>query len=232
MLQIRKSLDRGAADHGWLKSFHSFSFAEYYDPRFMGFRSLRVINEDYIDAGSGFPTHGHKDMEIITYVIKGSLSHKDTLGNSTSIMPGEVQRMSAGTGIMHSEHNHESSGQTHLLQIWIKPDLAGHIPSYGQKDFSDEYKKNQLVLVISSDGRDGSISIHQDACMYVGKFTTEKKLDFSIQTNRHVWIQLIHGTLIVNNIALSSGDAILASDELKLEILAHQNSEFLLFDLA
>lgn len=231
MIKIRKSSERGYANHGWLKSFHSFSFASYYDPNHMHFGNLRVINEDFIAAGAGFGKHPHNNMEIITYVISGALSHQDSMGNSSTILPGEVQIMSAGTGVFHSEFNHEKNGETHLLQIWILPKLKNIEPRYGQKSFTKDFEKNDLVLVVSGSGRDGSIQINQDAEIFVGKFAAEKNFEFALKKDRKIWIQMIAGKISVNGSALENGDAVAISDESTLKISAQKNSEFLLFDL-
>ncbi len=231
MIKIRKSLARGHANHGWLKSFHSFSFASYYDPNHMHFGNLRVINEDFIAAGAGFGKHPHDNMEIITYVISGALSHQDSMGNSSTILPGEVQIMSAGTGVYHSEFNHEKNSETHLLQIWILPKLKNIAPRYDQKSFAKDFQKNDLVLVVSGSGRDDSIQINQDADIFVGKFSSGKNFDFAIKEGRKIWIQMIAGKISVNGSELEIGDAAAISNESNLKILAQQGSEFLLFDL-
>ncbi len=233
MIQIRKSNERGSFDHGWLRTSHTFSFSDYHDPKFMGFRALRVINDDYIGADEGFPTHGHRDMEIITYVIEGALAHKDTLGNQAVIYPGEVQYMAAGTGIQHSEFNHLKEQETHLHQIWIIPDRAGHAPRYGQKSFVPQLKEKNFVLTISPDGRDESIAIHQDAFMYVGKPKKNEVVEYELSSKRFAWIQIIKGTLNLNgNIDLKAGDGAAISNETVLKLLAMDQAEFLLFDLA
>lgn len=232
MLQLRKSEERGQAHHGWLKSQHTFSFAEYYDPDFMGFRSLRVINEDYIAGGKGFGTHPHRDMEIITYVVKGALEHQDSMGTKAVIRPGEVQHMSAGTGIMHSEYNAHPTDEVHLLQIWIQPQARGGTPRYGQKSFESELNSKKLVLVASQDGRDGSIPINQDADMFISRLKDGDTLDYKIRTRRGVWLQLIKGQIEANGKELFAGDALSFEIEDALQIKAHDNSEFILFDLA
>jgi hypothetical protein len=231
MIKIRKSSARGAANHGWLKSFHTFSFANYYDPNHMHFGNLRVINEDYIAAGAGFGKHPHDNMEIVTYVISGSLSHQDSMGNSSTILPGEVQIMSAGTGVFHSEFNHEKNRETHLLQIWILPKVKEIAPRYDQKSFVDDFKKSDFVLVVSGSGRDGSIQINQDAEIFVGKFPAQKNLDFAIKKDRKIWIQIVSGKISVNDQVLENGDAAAIKDESEIKIKAEENSEFLLFDL-
>ncbi|MGE3609497.1 MAG: pirin family protein [Bacteriovoracaceae bacterium] len=231
MLQIRKSNERGHANHGWLKSQHTFSFADYYDPKHMGFKSLRVINEDYIAVDSGFGFHPHRDMEIITYVVHGALEHKDSMGNTAIVKPGEVQRMSAGKGVVHSEYNSGTSEETHLFQIWILPNELGGQPGYDQKSFESELSSNKLVHVVSKDGSNGTISIKQDADMYISKLKTSEDLVFKIRPGRGVWIQVINGKLDINDSIIQKGDALSAINEETLKIQALENSEFILFDL-
>lgn len=231
VIQIRRSQERGHANHGWLDSFHTFSFANYYDPQFMGFRDLRVINEDRIAAGSGFGTHPHKDMEIITYVIEGALAHKDSMGNSTDIHAGEVQRMSAGTGVQHSEHNPKVDQLCHLLQIWIMPQARGIEPSYGQKSFADQLSAADLTLVISRDGREGSITINQDVNLYVGKWEGGRSVEFSLDPRRYAWLQVIAGDLSLNGETLHSGDGAAVASESVLKLDSRGPVHFLLFDL-
>jgi redox-sensitive bicupin YhaK (pirin superfamily) len=230
VIKIRRAQDRGQANHGWLKSAHTFSFADYFDPQFMGFGNLRVINEDYVAANSGFPTHGHKDMEIVTYVTEGILEHKDTLGNSEQIKPGELQRMSAGTGIRHSEYNPSTNQTTRLFQIWILPDKPNYPPSYEQKDFSAEFAKESIKLVVSNDGRLGSLKINQNVDLYIGK---SSKIDykFEIQKNRKIWLQMIAGTLSVNDVLVTESDALAIESEALLHLKSDQPNEFMLFDL-
>jgi len=232
MIKLRKSEDRGMADHGWLKSQHTFSFAEYFDRSHMGFKNLRVINEDKIAGGKGFGTHPHRDMEIISYVITGALEHQDSMGNKAVILPGEVQRMSAGTGITHSEYNKELTLETHFFQIWIIPQSTGTVPSYGQKSFEQELRNNELVLVISSDARNGSIGINQDADIYISRPKTNDQIKFKNKPGRGVWVQVIKGQLIINENHLNAGDALAEDQENELTITANADSEFLLFDLA
>jgi redox-sensitive bicupin YhaK (pirin superfamily) len=232
MLQVRKSQERGLANHGWLKSRHTFSFADYYDPKFMGFKSLRVINEDRISGGSGFGKHPHRDMEIISYVVKGALEHQDTMGNLAVIRPGEVQKLSAGTGMMHSEQNKSESDETHFFQIWISPNKTGLAPSYGQKSFENQLKNQKLVLAISQDGRDGSIAIQQDADIHLSKLKALDQIEFQVRKNRGAWIQVIDGKLSINDISLSAGDAISMDSEGILKIAALEASEIMIFDLA
>lgn len=231
MKAVLRSNQRGYFDHGWLKSHHSFSFAEYHNPQMMGFRDLRVINEDVIVGGAGFPTHGHRDMEIITYVTQGVLEHRDSLGNSSLIKPGEVQRMSAGAGIRHSEFNHLKDADTKLLQIWILPEKLGLDAGYGQKSFTESLRQKNFILVASRDAREGSISLQQDVNLYVGKFESDKNIEFPIPLGRHVWLQVISGPLQVAGETLQSGDALAVSEEPVLQLQAKQGTEFLLFDL-
>ncbi|MFM2275155.1 MAG: hypothetical protein RL211_1027 [Pseudomonadota bacterium] len=232
MLTLRKSNDRGHADHGWLKSFHSFSFAGYYDPRHMGFGNLRVINEDWIAAGKGFGTHGHRDMEIVTYVLNGSLAHKDSMGNVKAIPPGDVQRMSAGTGVQHSEFNHAPNGTTHLLQIWIEPNVTGIMPSYEQKTFANAEKQGNLRLVASSDGAQGSVTIHADARLYAGLFDGDQAAELALDPKRKSYVHLVHGELEVNGQMLTTGDAALLDGETQVSLKNGKNAEVLVFDLA
>lgn len=231
MIAVRRSEERGRANHGWLDSHFTFSFAEYYDPRFMGFRDLRVINEDRIAGGQGFPTHPHSDMEIITYVVSGVLEHRDTLGNIARIKPGEVQRMSAGTGIRHSEFNAQPEQETHLLQIWILPDKRGYAPSYGQKDFSAALVARDLTLTVSRAGREGSIAVNQDVDLYVAKWQEARRLDYKIRAGRGIWLQLVGGELTVAGQTIRAGDGIAANEEAELLIQSSGAAEFLLFDL-
>ena len=231
MIKIRRSKERGHANHGWLDTRFSFSFADYYDPQFMGFRDLRVINEDYIEADQGFPKHGHRDMEIITYVISGELSHRDSMGNGETIRPGEVQRMTAGTGVLHSEYSSPTE-QTHLLQIWILPEKNRLTPSYEQKLFPPEEKQGKLRLVASRGGDDGSIHINQDVKLYASILKEGETVTTELGVDRHAWIQLISGSLDVNGTTLDAGDGASISDETAVKIRAYEdNSEFLLFDL-
>ncbi|MBT9507137.1 pirin family protein [Rhodoferax sp.] len=231
MLTLRRSQERGYADHGWLKSFHSFSFAGYYDPQHMGFANLRVINEDWIAAGKGFGTHGHRDMEIITYVVNGSLAHKDSMGNVKSIPPGDVQRMSAGTGVQHSEFNHAPNETTHLLQIWIEPNVTGITPSYEQKTFADAEKRGTLRLVASPDGAQGSVTIHADARLYAGLLDGEQKVDLALNPARKRYVHLVRGSLEVNGAVLAAGDAALIENESQLRLTHGKDAEVLVFDL-
>lgn len=230
--QIRRSEERGHAHHGWLNSQHTFSFAGYYDPRHMGFRSLRVINEDRIEGGTGFGKHPHKDMEIISYVVKGALQHEDSMGTKAIIKPGEVQRMTAGTGILHAEMNAMPDDTTHFFQIWIMPKKSGDAPGYGQKSFAKELETQKMTLVLSEDARDGSIGIKQDADLYLSRLKPLEKVDFSLREGRGAWIQLVHGEVKLNGETLKSGDAAAIEGIKDLHFEATKDSEFMLFDLA
>ena len=232
MIAIRKSEARGHANHGWLDSYHTFSFANYYDPNYMKFRSLRVINEDIINPGKGFGTHGHQDMEIITYVLEGALEHKDSLGTGAVIKPGEVQRMSAGTGIQHSEFNHSQTDQVHLLQIWLLPDTHGLLPSYEQRDFPVAERHGKLRLVAARDARDGAVKIHQDVDLYAAILDKNSRVSHALQSNRHAWVQVARGSVLLNGLALEKGDGAAVSDESELVVEATEDAEILLFDLA
>mgnify|MGYP001202640932 CR=1 FL=1 len=232
MLTLRKSNDRGHADHGWLKSFHSFSFAGYYDPQHMGFGNLRVINEDRIAPGTGFGTHGHRDMEIISYVLSGELAHKDTMGNVKGIPPGDVQRMSAGRGVQHSEFNHAPNDPTHFLQIWIEPNVTGIEPSYEQKTFADAEKQGNLRLVASNDGAQGSVTIHADARLYAGLFDGDQTAELTLDPKRKSYVHLVHGELQVNGQMLTTGDAAMLDGENQVSLTNGKNAEVLVFDLA
>ena len=232
MISIRRSAERGGGDFGWLNTRHSFSFDRYYDPRFMGFRSLRVINEDVVQPGEGFPTHPHKDMEIITYLLEGALEHKDSLGTGSVIRPGDGQRMSAGTGIRHSEFNHSKTESAHLLQIWILPDHSGHTPGYEQRQFPVDEKKGKLRLIASPDGKDGSVTIHQDAKLYASLLAPGQEVTYELGKGRYAWLQVAKGGVELNGKALSQGDGAAVSDESQVSIKGTQDSEILLFDLA
>ena len=232
MLRIRKSKERGYADHGWLKSLHSFSFANYYDPQHMGWGNLRVINEDWIAPGKGFGTHGHRDMEIVTYVLTGSLAHKDSMGNVKAIPPGDVQRMSAGTGVQHSEFNHAANETTHLLQIWIEPNVNGIDPSYEQRTFSAVEKRGALRLVASGDGAQGSVTIRADARLYAGLFDGAEMATLPFVPARKGYVHLVRGELEVNGVALAVGDAALIEGESALILKHGKDAEVLVFDLA
>ena len=231
MIRLRAAAERGHFNHGWLDTWHSFSFAEYHDPAHMHWGPLRVINDDRITAGSGFGTHGHRDMEIVTYVLQGSLSHKDSMGNQSTIVPGEVQRMSAGTGVQHSEFNQDAAGKTQLLQIWIMPATAGMPPSYEQKGYSDAEKRGQLRLVVSPDGRNGSVTIQQDASMYAGLFDGAERAVLPIAAGRLAYAHVARGAAVINGKALQAGDALLYSNENEVSISDGTAAEVLVFDL-
>lgn len=232
MLQLKKSEDRGKGEQGWLKSYFSFSFAEYRDPKAMGFRALRVINEDRIAPSSGFPMHPHRDMEIISYVVSGALEHRDSHGHSGVIKPGEVQRMSAGSGVRHSELNPSPDEEAHLIQIWILPREGGGDFSYAQRNFEAELERGNLVLAVSGNGRDGSISIRQDADLYVARPKAGSEARFPLRPGRYAWLQVVKGRLDVQGHSLAAGDALFGGEEGELLIRATESSEFLLFDLA
>lgn len=234
MITIRPSEERGHANHGWLDTHYSFSFSDYYDPKHMGFRDLRVINEDRVSAGRGFGMHPHRDMEILTYIIDGELSHRDSMGRGATIKQNDVQRMSAGTGVMHSEVN-QSKAPVHLLQIWLLPEAEGLKPSYEDRTFSREEKQNQLRLIASHDGRDGSTTINQDASVYASLLDSGKSVELELKSKRHAWVQLISGELDVNGSKLEKGDGAAISGENKLRIAntgGNGAAEFLVFDLA
>ena len=232
MITARKSQDRGYADHGWLKTHHSFSFADYYDPAFMGWGNLRVINDDLIAPGTGFGKHGHRDMEIISYVLSGELAHQDSMGNVETIPPGDVQRMSAGSGIMHSEFNHAKNEITHLLQIWIEPAKTGITPGYEQKTIPAEQKRGQLRLVASPDGAQDSVTIHTDAKLYAGLFNDDESATLAIDPQRKAYVHLALGTLEVNGHHLEAGDALMLENEREITIASGKAAEVLVFDLA
>lgn len=232
MMELRRSQERGYADHGWLKSYHSFSFADYYDPKFMNFGPLRVINEDRIAAGMGFGTHGHQNMEIISYVLDGALAHKDSMGNGSSIRPGDVQRMSAGTGVMHSEFNHARDQTTHFLQIWIQPNQFGIPPSYEEKHFDEAEKRGKLRVVASPDARDGSVKLHADATIYAGLFDGTETATLSIPAGRRAYVHVARGSLTVNGQQLVAGDALKLIDVDAVSLSGGEGAEVLVFDLA
>lgn len=231
MITPRRSLERGHADHGWLDSYHSFSFADYHDPAHMGWGNLRVVNEDRIAPGTGFGTHGHRDMEIISYVLEGELAHKDSIGNGAAIRPGEVQRMSAGRGILHSEYNHAPQRTTHFLQIWILPNMQGVAPGYEQKDFPVEEKRGRLRLVASPDGRDGSVTLHADAAMYVGLFDGSETAELALDAQRKAYVHVARGEVSVNGLTLSAGDGAKLQGESSLKIDGGRQAEVIVFDL-
>jgi redox-sensitive bicupin YhaK (pirin superfamily) len=231
MIEIRKSDDRGLADHGWLKSRHSFSFAGYFDPQHVEFGVLRVINEDRVAAGGGFGTHPHRDMEIISYVLAGELGHRDSMGNGSVIVPGDVQRMSAGTGVFHSEMNPSPTTPVHFLQIWIHPDQLGVTPGYEQKHFTDEEKRGRLRLIVSGDGAEGSVRIHQDARLYAGLFDGEESTTLEVAAGRRIYVHLVRGELTANDTVLTGGDALKLTDVTTLTLRAGHDAEVLVFDL-
>jgi redox-sensitive bicupin YhaK (pirin superfamily) len=231
MNTLRRSDERGFADHGWLKSFHTFSFADYHDPNHMEFGPLRVINEDRIAAGAGFGTHGHRDMEIISYVLAGELAHKDSMGNGSIIRPGDVQRMSAGSGVLHSEFNASTSAPAHFLQIWIQPNVRNIAPSYEERKFSAAEKRGRLRLVVSPDSADGSVLIHQDARVYAGLFDAGERAELDVAPGRMLYVHLARGAVTANGTALSAGDALEMTASAKLTLEGGQDAEVLVFDL-
>lgn len=231
MIEQRKSVDRGHANHGWLDSYHSFSFADYYDPLHMGFGPLRVINEDWISGGMGFGTHGHKNMEIITYVLEGELAHKDSMGNGSVIRPGNVQRMSAGTGVRHSEFNNSAENKTHLLQIWIEPNAMEIAPGYEEKNFDAAQKRGQLRLIASSDGHDGSVTIHQDARIFAGLFDGDESANLDVPVERRVYVHVARGEITANGNVLKAGDALKMNGESRISLSEGRQAEVLVFDL-
>ena len=232
MIKVRKAANRGHFDFGWLNTYHSFSFGDYYDPSHMAFRSLRVINEDVVAPGRGFPRHGHRDMEIFTYILQGALQHRDSMGNGSVIRPGDVQRMSAGTGVTHSEANASSDEPVHLLQIWILPAEEGIEPDYEEKKFPTEDKRNKLRLIISPEGKGGAVRINQDARVYASVLDQGQEVVHELERGRHAWVQVAGGSVAVNDIELNQGDGAAISDELSLKIAARDHCEILLFDLA
>jgi quercetin 2,3-dioxygenase len=232
MINIRRSEQRGGGNFGWLNTRHTFSFDTYHDPKYMGFRSLRVINEDVVQAGEGFPTHPHRDMEIITYVLEGALGHKDSLGTGSVIRPGDGQRMSAGRGIRHSEMNASDTDPVHLLQIWILPNRGGIEPSYEQKSFPPEEKQGKLRVIASPDGENGSVTIHQDAKLYVSLLAPGEKVTHELATNRYAWLQVAKGSVELNGKLLQQGDGAAVSEEQRLTIEGKEDAEVLLFELA
>lgn len=231
MLTVRKSQDRGYADHGWLKSYHSFSFADYYDAAHMGWGNLRVINEDRIAPGTGFGKHGHQDMEIVSYVLSGELAHEDSMGNRQTIPPGDVQRMSAGTGVVHSEFNHAQGATTHFLQIWIIPNVTGIAPGYEQKTIPEEKKRGALCLVASPDGAHNSVTIHADAALYAGLFNGNERAELALEPDRKGYVHLVRGVLDVNGHRIEAGDAVLLEHEGRIELANGIDAEVLVFDL-
>ncbi len=232
MITIRKSEERGHFNFGWLDTYHSFSFDQYYDPAHTHFRSLRVINEDRVQPGQGFPTHSHRDMEIITYILSGALEHRDSMGNGSVIRPGDVQRMTAGTGVSHSEFNPSKTESVHLLQIWILPARRNLPPGYEQKTYTEEERRGNLRLIASSDGREGSVTINQDARVHAGILNAGQKIDYRLEEHRYAWLQIARGTIELNQVELRQGDGAAVSAEERLSIIAHDEAEVLLFDLA
>ncbi|MEC4719859.1 pirin family protein [Noviherbaspirillum sp. CPCC 100848] len=231
MLEVRKSTERGAASFGWLNSRHTFSFGEYFDPRQVGFGPLRVINEDEVEPSRGFGTHGHSNMEIISYVLDGALEHKDSMGNGSVLRYGDVQRMSAGTGVRHSEFNHSASERVHFLQIWIEPNLRGIEPSYEEKHFDAASKQGRLRLIVSPDGRDGSVSVQQDASIYASILNGEDRIEHKLEPGRTAYVQVVRGQIEVNGIALGGGDGLKIAGESQVTLARAEAAEVLLFDL-
>jgi redox-sensitive bicupin YhaK (pirin superfamily) len=231
-MKIRRAGERGKADHGWLKSFHTFSFADYHDPAHMGFRTLRVINDDRVAAGKGFGAHGHRDMEILSYVLEGALEHKDSMGTGSVIKPGDVQRMTAGTGVTHSEQNASKSEPVHFLQIWILPEARNIAPGYEQKNFRAEEKRGTLRLVASHDGREGSVTVHQDLSLYAGLFDEGERASFEVKAGRGAWVHVADGTVELGGTRLVAGDAAQIDDAGTYEIVGKDKGEVLVFDLA
>ena len=232
MITIRPANERGGGNHGWLDTKHTFSFSDYYDPRHMGFRHLRVINEDTVAPGRGFGTHGHRDMEILSYVVSGALSHRDSMGNGEVIRPNDWQRMTAGTGVMHSEMNASKTEPVHIFQIWILPEAEGLRPGYEQKLFPPEEKSGRLRLVASRDGREGSLKIHQDVSVYNGLLAGGEAVEHRLEEGRHAWLQVVNGTVELNGNRLGAGDGAAVSEEASIRISAGEDAEVILFDLA
>ena len=232
MITIRKSEDRAHFSHGWLDTYHTFSFDQYYDRAHMHWRSLRVMNEDRVAPSQGFPTHSHRDMEIITYILSGALEHRDSMGNGSVIRPGDVQRMSAGTGVSHSEFNPSDTESTHLLQIWILPKSRGLAPSYEEKSFAEDERRGRLRLVASEDGREASVTIHQDARLYAAILDKDATVEQTLRAGRYAWLQVARGAISLNEMKLNQGDGAAAKNETDLEIIAQEPAEILLFDLA
>ena len=231
MITIRGARERGHFDHGWLNTYHTFSFDQYYDPRYMSFRNLRVINEDFVAPARGFPMHGHRDMEIITYILEGALQHEDSMGNGSIIRPGDVQRMSAGTGVRHSEKNASPDERVHLLQIWILPDTLNLEPEYEQKAFSEDERRGQLRLIGSRDGADGSVKVHQDLSLFASILGEGERVERTMDPTRYAWIQVARGAITVNDTTAEQGDGVMAMGESSLQIVGNESSELLLFDL-
>jgi quercetin 2,3-dioxygenase len=231
MLEIRRSADRGRADHGWLKSFHTFSFADYYDPEWMGYGPLRVINDDRVAPGEGFGKHGHRDMEILTYILAGALEHRDSMGNGSVIRPGDVQRMSAGTGVTHSEFNPSATEEVHFLQIWLLPETLRVAPGYEQKHFTAADKRGRLRLIAAHDGEDGAVTIHQQARVYAGLFDGSERAEFRVAPGRRAWLQMARGTLSADDVQLAAGDGARTEGPAQLTLRGGTDAEVLLFDL-
>ncbi len=231
MRQLRRAAERGHFDHGWLKTYHTFSFADYHDPRHVRFRTLRVMNEDFVAPGRGFGTHPHRDMEIVTYVLSGALEHRDSMGNGEVLRPGEFQRMTAGSGITHSEFNPSADEPTHLYQIWLLPEARGLEPSYEQKRFPEEERRDRLRLVASPDAADGSLAIRQDARIWLATLGPDKQVTHPLETGRHAWLQVLRGSVRTGDLELAAGDGLAVSDESELAIVGSSESEILLFDL-
>jgi redox-sensitive bicupin YhaK (pirin superfamily) len=232
MIRLRKATERGHVDHGWLDTYHTFSFGDYYDPAHMGFRSLRVINDDRVQPGQGFGMHGHRDMEIVTYVLDGALEHRDSMGNGSVLRPGELQHMTAGTGVRHSEFNPSDRESVHLYQIWLLPEQNGLKPSYQQKAFTEEERRNTLRLVASRSGEQGSLTIHQDVRLYLSTLRAGEKVAHAVKPGRRAWLQVLRGRVALNGHPLSTGDGAAVSEEGGLEIIGRDDSEIMLFDLA
>jgi len=232
MISIRQAKERGHFDHGWLNTYHTFSFDQYYDPRYMGFRTLRVINEDFVAPGRGFPKHGHRDMEIITYILEGALKHEDSMGNGSVIRPGDVQRMTAGTGVRHSEKNASDAERVHLLQIWILPNAEDLKPGYEQKAFSEEERRGQLRLIASGDGRNGSVQLNQDVSLFASILDADQEVERTMDPARYAWIQVARGSIDVNGDKAEQGDGVVVVGESELKIRAEAPAEILLFDLS
>lgn len=232
MLMLRKRDDRGYADHGWLKTYHTFSFADYQDRKHMGFRSLRVINEDVVAGGQGFGMHPHRDMEIVTYLLAGQLQHKDSLGHGAVLNPGEVQRITAGTGLLHSEFNPSATEPVHLYQIWLRPDRSGHTPGYDQKAFAEEGRDHRWQTIVSNDGRDGSLTFHQDATIQLANIPDGKQLGYDFANARHGWLQVLTGSVTLGDLKLQPGDGVAISEESNIHLTAEGKAEVMLFDMA
>jgi redox-sensitive bicupin YhaK (pirin superfamily) len=232
MIRIRKADERGHFNHGWLDTYHTFSFASYRDPEHMGFRSLRVMNEDRVQPGQGFAAHPHRDMEIVTYVLEGALEHKDNMGNGSALRPGEFQRMTAGRGITHSEFNPSAGELVHLYQIWISPERKALEPSYEQRAFAEDERRNQFRIVASRDGREGSLTVHQDVAIFLSSINAGEQVSHALKMDRHAWLQVLRGAVELNAIRLAAGDGAAVSEETVLAVLATSDSEVMLFDLA